>query len=64
MATFDLTTFDEVDTLAAELESALGRAIIGARLPLTPVETPLPAFSFGQLAYGPDDSAPASPKPC
>lgn len=36
-----------------EVAHALGRAVTGTRLPLTPSEAPLPAFSFGQLWYGP-----------
>jgi hypothetical protein len=48
------------EDLERELESAIFRAVVGARLPLTPTETPLPAFSFGRFLYGPDDSAPTS----
>lgn len=39
------------DELREELAAALGRAVTGTRLPLTPVETPLAAFSFGRLWY-------------
>ena len=58
-----IATFDPDDglDLGREVELALTRAVVGSRLPLTPIETPLPAFSFGQLVYGPDDSAPSSP---
>ena len=48
------------DALESELESAIFRAVVGTRLPLSPTETPLPAFSFGRVVYGPDDSAPSS----
>ncbi len=37
--------------LLEELELALHRAITGTRLPLSPIEAPHPAFSFGQLWY-------------
>ena len=56
-----IATFDCGDDLEREVELALWRAVVGSRLPLTPIETPLPAFSFGHLVYGPDDSAPTSP---
>jgi hypothetical protein len=40
------------DTLRAELAGYVFRAVIGSsRLPITSVESPLPAFSLGQLAY-------------
>lgn len=48
IATFPLL---EEETLRDELASALARAVTGSRLPLTPVEAPLPAFSFGLLWY-------------
>jgi hypothetical protein len=41
------------ELLRDEAESALARAVTGTRLPLTPVEAPLPAFSFGRLWYDP-----------
>jgi hypothetical protein len=47
--------------LRDELTGLVWQAIIGtSRLPLTSVEAPLPAFTFGQLAYLPwaDESAP------
>jgi hypothetical protein len=43
---------DAPASLARELSELLFRAVIGmSRLPLTSVETPLPAFSLGRLAY-------------
>src|SRR5262245_12671257 len=48
IATFPLR--DE-GTLRDEVASALGRAVTGTRLPLTPMEAPLPAFSLGRLWY-------------
>ncbi len=56
-----IATFDLGDGLEREVELALWRAVVGSRLPLTPIETPLPSFSFGHLVYGPDDFAPTSP---
>ena len=56
IASFDL----DHPEIGRELDAALARAVVGSRLPLTPIETPLPAFSFGQLVYGPTDSAPGS----
>jgi hypothetical protein len=51
------------DYLRAELTGLLFRAVVGAsRLPLTSVEAPLPAFSFGELGYFPGaDRAAAGP---
>jgi hypothetical protein len=50
IACFDLAEHDP-EELSAEVSCALSRAVTGVRLPLTPVEAPLPAFSFGQLFY-------------
>jgi len=48
----DLTDFADADELQDELICLLFQAIVGtSRLPLTSVEAPLPAFSFGQLLY-------------
>ena len=50
--TIQLIDFDNVEELRDELIGRLFRAVVGAsRLPLTSVEAPLPAFSFGELAY-------------
>src|SRR5262249_60249981 len=45
--------FPDLADLREELEQAVHQAIVGTRLPLTSVEAPLPAFSFGQLYHGP-----------
>jgi hypothetical protein len=45
--------------LGGEVTSALARAVTGTRLPLTPAEAPLPAFSFGRLYYHPDEPEPS-----
>jgi hypothetical protein len=50
IAGFDLAEHDAGE-LCAEVACALSRAVTGARLPLTPIEAPLPAFSFGELFY-------------
>jgi hypothetical protein len=57
IATFELNTFDDPTELREELACALERAVTGVRLPLMPMEAPLPAFSFGELFYadGPDE---------
>jgi hypothetical protein len=55
VATFDL---GGVEDLRGEVAAALARAVTGTRLPLTPVEAPLPAFSFGQLWYRHDEAEP------
>lgn len=47
-----LGDFADLDELRDELICLLFHAVVGtSRLPLTSVEAPLPAFSFGQLAY-------------
>jgi hypothetical protein len=52
VATFDLSRFDSAEALREELTAAMSRAVTGTRLPLTPVEAPLPAFTFGRLFSG------------
>ncbi|MFO0843099.1 MAG: hypothetical protein U0797_12010 [Gemmataceae bacterium] len=56
IATFDLAGTPD---LGGEVTAALARAVTGTRLPLTPAEAPLPAFSFGRLYYRPDVPAPS-----
>lgn len=52
VATLTLTHFTNGEQLRDELTCALFQAVVGiSRLPLSSVETPLPAFSFGQLFY-------------
>lgn len=47
-----VTDFADADELHDELICLLFLAVVGtSRLPLTSVEAPLPAFSFGQLMY-------------
>jgi hypothetical protein len=53
----ELARFADSEELADELISQVFHAVVGAsRLPLSSVEAPLPAFSFGELfyAYRPD----------
>jgi hypothetical protein len=50
--TLQLDRFAEAEELRDELACWLFQAVVGtSRLPLSSVETPLPAFSFGQLFY-------------
>lgn len=50
-ARLEQATHDHVE---AELRHALFSAVVGtSRLPITSLESPLPAYSFGQLAYLP-----------
>ncbi|MGH7227207.1 MAG: hypothetical protein ACRELF_28660, partial [Gemmataceae bacterium] len=50
--TIRLDRFADVEELRDELACALFQAVVGtSRLPLSSVETPLPAFSFGNLFY-------------
>ena len=47
-----LADFAELEELQDELICLLWQAVVGtSRLPLTSVEAPLPAFSFGKLHY-------------
>ncbi len=57
IAAFDLAGLASTQALRGEVAAALGRAVTGTRLPLTPLEAPHPAFSFGGLFYGPKASA-------
>ncbi len=51
-------TQDSPRRLAAELEDLLLQAVIGtSRLPITSLESPLPCFSLGELAYLPGQPA-------
>jgi hypothetical protein len=53
VGTIHLADFDDREPLRDELICLTWQAIVGtSRLPLTSVEAPLPAFSFGQLHYG------------
>ena len=50
VGTIDLARLRDAETLRDELICLLFNAVVGtSRLPLAPVETPLPAFSFGEL---------------
>ena len=52
VATLRLDQFADGEELRDELACSLFQAVVGtSRLPLSSVETPLPAFSFGQLFY-------------
>ncbi|HTU92929.1 MAG TPA: hypothetical protein VMF69_22805 [Gemmataceae bacterium] len=63
-ATLRLDRFADVEELRDELACSLFQAVVGtSRLPLSSVETPLPAFSFGQLFYCYRPDAPPSAGP-
>jgi hypothetical protein len=52
VGTLDLEHFPDPDGLRSELADRVFRAVVGtSRLPLNPVEAPLPAFSCGQFAF-------------
>ncbi len=52
VCTIHLDRFADGEELRDELACALFQAVVGtSRLPLSSVETPLPAFSFGNLLY-------------
>ena len=52
VGSIDLSPMRDVEELRDELICLLFNAVVGtSRLPLAPVETPLPAFSFGELLY-------------
>ena len=64
VGTISLNRFAETDELADEFSCQLFQAVVGtSRLPLSSVETPLPAFSFGQLFYCYRPTAPLSSGP-
>jgi hypothetical protein len=57
-----IADFASADELRAELGCRLFQAVVGtSRLPLTSVEAPLPAFTFGELAYLTGTDAAAEP---
>jgi hypothetical protein len=52
VGTIELSRLRDLEELRDELICLLFNAVVGtSRLPLAPVETPLPAFSFGELFY-------------
>jgi hypothetical protein len=52
VGTIHLADFASADDLLDEIICQLFQAVVGtSRLPLTSVEAPLPAFTFGELAY-------------
>src|SRR5262249_4214621 len=52
VGTVELRRFRDLEELRDELICLLFNAVVGtSRLPLAPVETPMPAFSFGELLY-------------
>ncbi|MBI3823586.1 MAG: hypothetical protein HY289_13030 [Planctomycetes bacterium] len=62
VGTIMLADFTDREPLRDELICLIWQAIVGtSRLPLTSVEAPLPAFSFGQLHYVYRDDAGTSP---
>src|SRR5262245_43032113 len=63
VASFDPARFDDLGHLREEVAAAVGRAIVGSRLPLTSVEAPLPFFTFGRLFYLDSPSGGDSPRP-
>ena len=66
VGTAELSRLRDLEELRDELICLLFNAVVGtSRLPLAPVETPLPAFSFGELFYSfrinePTDTTPIS----
>jgi hypothetical protein len=64
VGTLSLDRFADLDELRDELICRLFQTVVGtSRLPLSSVETPLPAFSFGQLFYCYRPAAPAASGP-
>jgi hypothetical protein len=62
VGTIPIAEFASADELRQELACRLVQAVVGtSRLPLTSVEAPLPAFTFGELAYLPGTEAAAEP---
>jgi hypothetical protein len=62
--TIRLDRFTDAEELRDELACSLFQAVVGtSRLPLSSVESPLPAFSFGQLFYCYRSEAPPSAGP-
>jgi hypothetical protein len=52
VGTIDLADYTDADDLRDEIICRLFQAVVGtSRLPLTSVEAPLPAFTFGELGY-------------
>ena len=52
VGTISLAEFADLESVRDELICLIWQAVVGtSRLPLTSVESPLPAFSFGQLHY-------------
>jgi hypothetical protein len=51
VGSLDLAVFETLSELRDELIGRLFHAIAGTRLPLSSMETPLPAFTFGELFY-------------
>lgn len=64
VASLSLDRFADAEELRDELACVFFQAVVGtSRLPLSSLETPLPAFSFGQMFYcyrpdAPDNSGP------
>ncbi len=64
VATLRFDQFADLDELRDEMICGLYHAVVGAsRLPLTSVEAPLPAFSFGRLFYCFREEAPEATGP-
>jgi hypothetical protein len=56
VGTIDLNTHEEETRIREELATLIFQAVVGtSRLPLTSLESPLPAFSLGELGYSPSD---------
>src|SRR5438270_475906 len=64
VGTAELGRFRDLEELRDELICLLFNAVVGtSRLPLAPAETPLPAFSFGELFYCYRVAGPCRPEP-
>lgn len=62
VGTIDVRQMADTAALAAELARYVQLAVTGtSRLPITSVESPLPAFSFGRLSYAPSAAGQGEP---
>lgn len=63
VGTIDLEEFLQEGALRAEMSHLVSAAVVGtSRLPLTSLESPLPGFSLGHLAYCSQGEATGSPR--
>ena len=56
VGTIDCRAFSTAEALAVEIAHYVLLALVGtSRLPILSVESPLPAFSLGQIGYSPEN---------